>query len=74
MFEFFSLSKVGTDDKFNITLTVTNRDCSNNLQETLQLQQSKVSKRKAIYNNWSRKKNYVRISSTMQGVNCGINL
>ena len=38
-----SLSKVVFDDKFNIKLTVTNRDCSNNLQETLQQLQSNVS-------------------------------
>ena len=41
----FFLSKVVSDDKFNIKLTVTNRDCSDNLQETLQQLQSKVSKR-----------------------------
>ena len=40
----FFLSKVVSDDKFNIKLTVTNRDCSGNLQETLQQLQSKVSK------------------------------
>ena len=44
VFNFF-LPKVVSDDKFNIKLTVTNRDCSNNLQETLQQLQSKVSKR-----------------------------
>ena len=42
IFNFF-LSKVVSDDKFNIKLTVTNRDCSDNLQETLQQLQSKVS-------------------------------
>ena len=41
----FFLSEVVSDDKFNIKLTVTNRDCSDNLQETLQKLQSKVSKR-----------------------------
>ena len=41
----FFISKVVSDDKFNIKLTVTNRDCSDNLQETLQQLQSKVSKR-----------------------------
>ena len=40
----FFLSKVVSDDKFNIKLTVTNRDCSNNLQETLQQLQFRVSK------------------------------
>ena len=29
----FFLSKVVSDDKFNIKVTVTNRDCSDNLQE-----------------------------------------
>ena len=41
----FFLSKVVSDDKFNIKLTVTNRDCSDDLQETLQQLQSKVSNR-----------------------------
>ena len=41
----FFLSKVVSDNKFNIKLTVTNRDCSDNLQETLQQLQSRVSKR-----------------------------
>ena len=40
----FFLSKVVSDDKFNIKLTVTNRDCSNNLQEILQQLKSIVSK------------------------------
>ena len=44
IFEFF-LSKVVSDDKFLVKLTVTNRDCSDNLQETLKQLQSKVSKR-----------------------------
>ena len=44
-FLIFFLSEVVFDDKFNIKLTVTNRDCSDNLQETLQQLQSKVSKR-----------------------------
>ena len=44
-FLIFFLSKVVFDDKFNIKLTVTNRDCSDNLQETLQQLQSKASKR-----------------------------
>ena len=34
---------VVNDDKFSITLTVTNRDCNNNLQETRQQLRSKVS-------------------------------
>ena len=41
----FFLFKVVSDDKFNIKLIVTNRDCSDDLQETLQQLQSKVSNR-----------------------------
>ncbi|XP_066024489.1 fibroblast growth factor receptor 2-like isoform X2 [Pocillopora verrucosa] len=40
VFKWFHL--IVSDDKFNIKLTVTNRDCSDNLQETLQQLQSKA--------------------------------
>ncbi|XP_066024475.1 fibroblast growth factor receptor 3-like isoform X3 [Pocillopora verrucosa] len=40
VFKWFHL--IVSDDKFNIKLTVTNRDCSGNLQDTLQQLQSKV--------------------------------
>ena len=37
--------QVVNDAKFNLKLTVTNRDCNSNLQETLQQLPSKVSKK-----------------------------
>ena len=77
IFEFF-LSKVVSDDKFLVKLTVTNRDCSDNLQETLEQLQSKVSKRNEgdLQQPQQQPQQQPRFTTThrqYEWVDCGIN-
>ena len=59
--------QVVNDAKFNLKLTVTNRDCNNNLQETLQQLPSKVSKKIMITSNRAPRRRICNVGSLCFG-------